>query len=476
MGVVPASVLRDALGASVVHYDATDLGSIIGWAARMEGKPLRDVMSQQQLDAWSPPRGKGAFGLAVERYFGIEQNSDHEPDFPEVGLELKVAPMRRDREGLTAKERVSITTINFAEAVSQAFERSPLDVKTRHILFVFYEWEKDQDPLDARVLKVADWRRDATVDAMARNCHNYVAERVVQGSAHLVTAKHTAVIEPATKGSRGQMWAGSESGSVPAKTRAYAFKRDYVHVLWRTVSQPETDRDEPSPEATFRERLRAQMLRFKGMTVAEINGALGLAVSMRPKHAHRLVADGMITWLREEEEDDDGGVPGGLQQLERMGITPRVVRLLEDGTPKEAPPMKSFTFDYLASTDFEDSFVAHSTQEVMFVVWSVASSIPESRLLDVAFWVPTDEDREAMRRDYDEARAAVLESDVEMLPTQTQAEILHVRTSGVDSSDRVPLPNGQLETRRGFYMNKKFAAAIIAQSRASKVTRPSSQD
>ena len=451
------------------------MNSILAWAIRLEGQRLGDVMSPAQRASWSPSRGKGDFGLAVEHYFGIKQNSDHEPDFPHVGLELKVAPLRRDREGLTAKERVSITTINFTEAISQAFENSPLDVKTRHILFVFYEWEKNQDPLAARILKVADWKRDTTVDAMARDCHSYVANRVGQHSAHLVTAKHTAVIEPATKGSKGQVWTAAAPGSVPAKTRAYAFKRDYMHVLWRTTPQAAIELHEPAPEVAFRERLREQILRFRGMSVAEINDHLGLGVSMKPKHAHRLVADELITWLREEEHEE-GEAPGGLEQLERMGITPRVVRLTDNGTPKEAPPLKAFTFEYLAGTDFEDSFVSESTEEVMFVVWSVERSIPESKLLDVAFWIPTDEDRAAMRRDYEAARAAVLQSDVKKLPTQKKAEILHVRTSGVDSSDLVPMPNGELEPRRGFYMNKKFAASVIADSRASTMDSASSQD
>lgn len=468
---VPLTVSRGSL----LDYDASDVNSILDWAARIEGQRLGEVMSSEHRASWSPSRGKGDFGLAIEHYFGITQNSDHEPDFPEVGLELKVAPMRRDREGLTAKERVSITSINFADAIDQAFEESPLDVKTRQILFVFYEWEKGQDPLDARVLKVAHWTRDTTVDAMARDCHSYVAKRLAERSAHLVTAKHTAVIEPATKGSKGQVWVAPAGGGVPAKTRAYAFKRDYVHVLWRITTQARVELAEPKPEAAFRARLREQILRFQGMSATEINDHLGLGVSMKPKHAHRLVADELITWLR-DEEGEEGETLGGLEQLEQMGITPRVVRLYEDGTPKEAPPIKSFTFEYLAGTGFEDSFVSETTEEVMFVVWSAEPSIPESKLLDVAFWIPSEDHRTAMRRDYEAARAAVLESNVKKLPTQKRAEILHVRTSGVDSSDRVPLPNGELETRRGFYMNKEFAAEVIADSRASSTDGHLSQD
>jgi DNA mismatch repair protein MutH len=446
-------------------YDDGSIDSILAYGKRLEGHTLREMMTAKQLSAYQGDRrSKGELGLAVEHYYDIAQNSDHEPDFPKVGLELKATGVRLDPEGLTVKERVTITTINYEDIQDEEFDGSALDLKSRRILFAYYLYEADQDALDAEILRVGIWERDAAVETFARRCHDYVKDRVADGEAHNLTSKHTAVVEPARKGSAGQM--RSQPNGPDAKSRAFAFKRDFAHSLWLELA-PEVAKADPDPEQTFRTYLRTRILEFVGYTVREIDALLHLDANMGAKHAHRLVADGIITQIRGVDFDDEDHEPvGGLEQLERLGITPKVVRLKDNGDPDQTPPFASVGFDRIVDMPFEGSRLYAETREVMFILWRAIGGVPDSPLLDVCYWRPTDGQTEAMREDYEAAQRAIINSDPDLLPTSQTANIFQVRTKGEDADHVAALPSGLEISRRGFYMNKDFARAVIEQGLA----------
>ena len=69
-------------------YDKFSVDSIMVYAERLEGHTLREMTDAAELQ--SPNRRRGAFGNAVEQYyFKYKPNSSQEPDFPEVGIELR---------------------------------------------------------------------------------------------------------------------------------------------------------------------------------------------------------------------------------------------------------------------------------------------------------------------------------------------------------------------------------------------------
>ena len=73
--------------------------SILQRAQEIKGIPLRDVDKTGRLAT-----GKGAIGTVIEEsWFGYTPNSESEPDFPEAGVELKVTPYLRGKNGIRAK-------------------------------------------------------------------------------------------------------------------------------------------------------------------------------------------------------------------------------------------------------------------------------------------------------------------------------------------------------------------------------------
>ena len=105
---------------SNIDYDISDEQSIIEYASKLVGHSLREVTDVEVLA--DHKKRRGAFGNAVEElYFKYPINSDSNPDFAEVGLELKTTPMKENKKGdLVAKERLVITMIDYNKEIGRA--------------------------------------------------------------------------------------------------------------------------------------------------------------------------------------------------------------------------------------------------------------------------------------------------------------------------------------------------------------------
>ena len=73
------------------------------------GKSINDIMNEEIVNVEEDGTiTKGGLGQLVEQYlFGIQTNSESEPDFMPAGIELKVTPYRKlSNNQLSAKERL----------------------------------------------------------------------------------------------------------------------------------------------------------------------------------------------------------------------------------------------------------------------------------------------------------------------------------------------------------------------------------
>src|SRR5690606_39110333 len=104
-------------------YSRTDKDSIIRYAKRLLNNSLRTILKDDTITLYG---GKGNFGqLVEEKYFGYKINSVSEPDFNEVGMELKCTPLKKLQSGeYRAKERLVLNIINYLEVIKEDFPRS----------------------------------------------------------------------------------------------------------------------------------------------------------------------------------------------------------------------------------------------------------------------------------------------------------------------------------------------------------------
>ena len=91
------------------------------------GKTLKEI-KDTSLHSFEDKEAsnKGGFGQLIENcLFGIENNSDSEPDFLSAGIELKVTPYKvNQNETLSAKERLVLNIIDYMNEYKNTFENS----------------------------------------------------------------------------------------------------------------------------------------------------------------------------------------------------------------------------------------------------------------------------------------------------------------------------------------------------------------
>ena len=108
----------------------------------LEGKMLFELCPEIiEYDYHSRVRTKGSAGYAVEYVFGIDINSDSNPDFRRLDIELKTCPLKFVYKGakLTVKEPLSGNIINYdTEYKNKSLRDSSFYQKNKRVLFVSY--------------------------------------------------------------------------------------------------------------------------------------------------------------------------------------------------------------------------------------------------------------------------------------------------------------------------------------------------
>ena len=153
------------------NYDEKNSKSIERYAQRLIGKSFQYILNLDNslqneeihetslksyllIEEEERKHYKGKLGqLIEEKYFHYRCNSDSDADFKEAGVELKVTPYKINKNGKqVAKERVSLTMINYMDVVEESFFASHLWKKCGLILFVWYQYNgKDASPFNQSI-------------------------------------------------------------------------------------------------------------------------------------------------------------------------------------------------------------------------------------------------------------------------------------------------------------------------------------
>lgn len=401
------------------------------------------------------PRTKGRVGHHVESYFGLQTNSDSGPDFPHLGVELKTVPLRRLKSGRTfsSKERTFITLINYATICQQPFRNSPLDTKTRHTLYVFYEWQRGQLTIDAQVLNTHMHKRDTAEVDMARNAYDHVVAEVGAGRAHLLSEGDTLGIGAATKG-EGGAWVHQPHSLEPARRRGFAWKAAYTTALYRSLATHRWDGDHRL-DAILRDA-RSRVMRYRGSTVRQLRDKYCPGTSDEWKSVTGAVTRRLL------------GSPSSSREpasYEPFGLMVRAVRVSMDGSPWEGTSFPAVDFRDVAEEEWESSPLVEQLRSILLVVFrDPHKHVMESELDDIVHLQPTDSDVAVMREEYERFRTCIADSRPEDAPTESHTRILHMRPHGADGRDKVELPSGRLYRRSAFWLNRSYVQSVLARS------------
>ena len=164
-----------------MSYSRNDFKAILEYASQLKGKSLREACGPEVNERGYT--GKGNFGQILEKYyFNYEPNSISEPDFHEVGLELKTSSLKKaSNSHLSAKERLVLSIIKYSEIVNEDFDTSSFLKKNNHLLLILYLYENGVDVLDLVIKLVGEWKIPPEDLMIIKSDWEFIKRKIMSG-------------------------------------------------------------------------------------------------------------------------------------------------------------------------------------------------------------------------------------------------------------------------------------------------------
>lgn len=438
------------------RYDNADPASIERYAQALVGTSLRKVLSGRT--DLVQHGGKGGFGQMVEElYFGYKANSTRGPDFPDAGVELKTSPLKRLKDGaLRSKERLVLNIINYEElAREHGFDESSFWHKNALLLLLFYIWVENQEALDYIFHLARLWRFPESDLKIIRDDWETIARKVRGGLAHELSERDTNYLAACTKGAdSGSM--RDQPGGVRAKQRAFSLKSSYINRIIDQSGPGSTgpvlvDLTQLKPTETFEQYVVRKLSAYYGRTEQKLKDTFKLEYSPLAKHRYYLLAKAML-----------GVTADRIEEFEKAGIVVKSIRVEADGDIREAMSFKQIQYRDIVQQTWEESmFFAELDRRFLFIVFR-RNTEGELRFERCGFWAIPEADLEQARQVWEDTKSKVIAGRYSSFIKSTENPVSHVRTKGKDSHDLMRTPQGTLQTKRCFWLNRDYIMEQLA--------------
>lgn len=437
---------------------------ILKHAQEAIGIPLKDIDKTGRLAT-----GKGAIGTVIEEsWYGYSPNSESEPDFPEAGVELKVTPYIRGKNGIRAKERLVCNIINYMEEYDKIFQTSSFWHKCNTMLLMSYEHLKNIPKGEYRIDAAILFQFPDEDLVIIEQDWNKIMNKVRAGKAHELSEGDTLYLGACTKGATAASVREQPFSSIPAKQRAYSLKSSYMtqilnKYIFGDVDSPKIIRHwKFLQHCTFEEYIIKKVSQFYGMSQKELKQYF--AVDSNAKSLNEILLARML---------NVSGRIAYTEEFKKAGIIPKTIRVQFNGRIKESMSFPTFDFIELSKEqDWEESELYNylAPTKFMFVIFCENQS-GEYVFERVQFWNISNSDLEEVRIVW-ERTVQTIRKGVRLiqtprgisnnLPKQSESRVAHVRPHGRDSQDTLPLPDGRKMTKQCFWLNNTYIAQQIS--------------
>lgn len=413
---------------------------------------------------------KGVFGHIIEEsHFGYEINSNSEPDFKELGIELKVTPIKENKNGsYSAKERLVLNIINYMEEYDKTFETSSFWIKNQKLLLMFYKWLPNVEPRDFKIIQSILYEYPEEDLIIIRRDWEKLNRFINEGKAHLLTEKEFEYLSPCTKGANKNSMREQPFNTIKAKQRAYSFKSSYLTSIIREMISAEHltyfSSKQELQQKTIEQLLEEKFAPYIGMMRDDMAAQLGVTINPKSKS----FIPSLISTLL--------GVKGtkldSIAEFEKANIQFKTVRLQPNGKPKESMSFVNIDFHEVAQENWEESFLYNyfSETKLLFVIFQYDER-DNLYFKGIQLWqMPEDTIETDLFSFWSEIRR-VVNAGVQLektkrgisnnLPGSKFNGKFHVRPKGKDSSDKVSLPDGQMITKQCYWFNAEYVANLL---------------
>ncbi len=465
------------------------------YSRQLENHSLRDIIEESLLTN-NTLGGKGGLGQIVEKvFFGYALNSKQEADFKYLGRELKVAPLKeikkskdsidiRQRLGLSAKERIVITIINYLTIVNENWNTATLKDKIR-LIVMFYLHNAQVDKLDYIFKFIELWEPSEEDIKIIKNDWEKIVNKVKLGEAHNLSEGDTLYLGACTKGSTAESSLRDQPFStLKAPQRAFCFKNSYVNsIISEILLKREGIKEKhinllSEMDNTLEDSLNRILSIYKGNTVKEICNKLNIPINLKSKQFYYTVINKML----------GGTGDSSISELEKAGIKPKIFRIDKNNKMPESISFPIFDFIELSKETWEDSDLKEmfETTKFLFVIFKMNCKNDEFKELEdeikiesislekVILWnMPLEVIEKDVKKTWEKTKEVILQGVPRRslgskiyndFPSSTKEyDVVHVRPHARNRADTLPLPNGESFTKQCFWLSKEYIEKIINQ-------------
>lgn len=201
---------------------------------KSKGKTIEQIKSELKLEREN--MRKGASGLIVENLLGIKNNNLSDADIPEIGCEIKVLPIQKNRNGtIKAKEPTQIQMINYFKVVDETWETAKVRKKIKLTFWIIYLAKENSKSLHQNEYKIIDYFIDHPNELkmeIFREDWESIQDYIKKGWADKLSCSMGKYIEPKTKGANNKDVTNAPDGMggiLKARRRAFYYKKYYTN-------------------------------------------------------------------------------------------------------------------------------------------------------------------------------------------------------------------------------------------------------
>jgi DNA mismatch repair protein MutH len=432
----------------------------------IEGKTLGDLNVQnRELDT------KGAIGLMIEEYIlGYNVGNKSTPDIEHLGIEIKVTPIVKNRNGYVSKERLVLNLINYCSEDWDILNQSTFWKKNKKLLIIFYEYNSNLEKSDFKIIGSIIYEYPKIDFKIIESDWLRIVQKVKAGKAHEISESDGDYFGACTKGVNALSLQQQPFSEILAKIRAYSLKKSYMTSIFNdyilgTKTDERVIRDIKYLEnKSIEDYIIDCFIPYYGKTLNEFIDMFGLENHRKSKAIYSLITRKVLKISVNVEKTDE---------FKKASIMPKTIRLEKDGSVKEHMSFPSFKFTEIVNQVWEcsDLFEFLSEKRFMFVIFDKVESENMYFLKKVQFWSMNDSDIEECERVWKKTIETIKEGvlittkgkeNYTNLPKPSESTIMHVRPHAANREDAYELPNREMLTKHSFWLNRNYIWDIIS--------------
>lgn len=436
------------------------------------GKTVNDILSKEVVSIEDKETNKGGLGQLIEKYlFGMDNNSDSEPDFMPAGIELKVTPYKKIKNNkLSAKERLVLNVIDYMTEYKNDFRSSHFWYKNNKIQLLWYLWEANKDKKDLVITHEQFLELEKNEDLkQIEEDWNYIIQKIKDGKAHEISEADTMYLGACSKGPNSSSVRNQPFNDIPAMQRAFCFKNSYMTQLVRKYigDYSNVEKVLKGSSNTFNEFINDVINRYKGMTQKELMEKFD--IKSNAKNINNILISRMFNVKSKLSETEE---------FQKAKIIPKTIRIEENGRIKESISFPYFKYTDIVNQGWETCDLKEELETTKYMFFVFKKIDDDYVFKGIKLWNMPEIDietsvKEMWIRTYNTIRSGNIVKSIDNGVRKTnfvgmsENNVCHVRPHGRNANDVCKLPvadkltGATVYTKHCFWINNTYISKIF---------------